>query len=87
MPAIAPPLIDVMFIGAMVGEAVAIANGELVELVEIGLVLEDKVVVALCPKGVTNEWFEVVVVRTVLLYPIYPAHPYPCDPEAYLYVA
>ena len=76
-----------MFIGAMVGEAVAIANGEPAELVEIELVLEDEVVVAPCPNGVTDALFEVVVVRTVLLYPIYPAHPYPCDPEAYRYVA
>lgn len=71
----------------MVGEAVAIANGISVELEEMGLVLEDEVVVARCPNGVADELFKVVVVRTVLLYPIYPAHPYPCDSEAYLYVA
>ena len=65
-PAMAPPLMSLMF----TGEAVA-DNDEVVDVVEDS---PEEVVETVCPKGVTPG---VVVVSTVLSYPLAAAQPYP----------
>lgn len=73
VPAIAPPLIRVVLAEGGDGEGAA-----MIVVPGTGLVSdvdsEDELADALWPKGVTPG---VVVVRTVLLYPVTAAHPYP----------
>lgn len=78
-PAIAPPLTSVMFVDKEDGEGAAVVVLA-IEGVTSDVKLDDKLDDVLCPKGMIPR---VVVVRTVLLYPVVAAHPYPLDPCAY----
>ena len=85
-PAIAPPLIGVVFMVNEVADEFASVVVDVLPLfgpseVDVRLV---EVVEADWSKGVTPG---VVVVSTVLSYPLSAAQPYPLEPEAYRYVA